>query len=176
MPASRANVRAGDDRRRAAAGVGELAGILFRQRDQLGYRIRRNFRIDHQHEGQVAGARDRGKILDRIVAHVLEQIRIGRMRRIGRHEQRVAVGRGAGHVTRRDRTIGAGLVVDHGVDAERRAEFLADQARRGVGAAAGCERQHQRDVAVRVAGLRESRRRQHEYQRHGRRDAPMRFQ
>ena len=103
--------------------------------------------MDHQHERQVAGPRDRGEILDRIVGHVLEQIRIGRMRCVRRHEQRVAVGRGAGDIARCNRAVGARLVVDHHADTERDTEFLPDQARRGVGAAAGGERQHQRDVA-----------------------------
>ena len=148
--------RTRDDRRRTAAGIGELAGVLLGQRDQFFNRIGRNFRIDHQHEGQVAGPRDRREILDRIVAHGLQQIRIGRMCRVRRHKQRVAVRRRAGDVTRRDRAVGAGLVVDNHADPERGAEFLRDDPRRGVGAATGGERQHQRDVAVRIGRLRGS--------------------
>jgi hypothetical protein len=83
--------------------------------------------MDHQHEGQVAGSRDRGEILDRIVAHVLQQIRICRMRRVGGDEQRVAIRRSTRDEARRDRAVGARLVFDHRADAERRAELLADQ-------------------------------------------------
>ena len=78
--------RARHDRRRTAAGIGVFAGILLCQRDQLGHRIRRNIGMDDQHERQIAGAGDRRKILHWIVAHVLQQIRIGRMRRVRRHE------------------------------------------------------------------------------------------
>jgi hypothetical protein len=142
------------DRRRTAAGIGVLARFLLGQRDQLGHRIRRNLGIDHQHEGQIAGPRDRREVLDRIVSHVLQQIRICRMRRIRRHEQRVAVRRGSGDITRRERAISARLIFDHDADAEGCAEFLRNDPCRGVGAAAGGERQHQRDGAVRVGRLR----------------------
>ena len=140
-----------DDRGRTAAGIGVFAGILLHECDQFLDRIGGNFRIDHQHEWQVAGARDRREILDGIVVHGLEQIRIGRMRRVRSHEQRVAIGGRAGNEAGSDRAIGSGLVVDDRGRIQRSAELLGDQARRGVGAAAGSEGQDQGDRAIGVA-------------------------
>ena len=150
-----AKVAPDDDRRGRARGVAQLARIGLAVGDELGDGLRRNVRVNHQHEGQVAGTRDRRKVLHRIVGQALEQIGIGRMRGVGRHQQRVAVGRGARDIGRRDHAVGARLVLDDDADAERLRQMLRDQPRRGVGAAAGRKRQHQRDVAARpIVGLR----------------------
>ncbi|MGY3356214.1 hypothetical protein ACVWZK_002877 [Bradyrhizobium sp. GM0.4] len=98
------------------------------------------------------------KSLTGSVGQAFEQIGIGRMRGVGGHQQRVAVGRGARDIGGGDHAVGARLVLDDDADAEGLRQMLRDQPRRGVGAAGGGERQHQRDVAARIiVGLRSGR-------------------
>jgi hypothetical protein len=54
----------------------------------------------------------------------------------GRHEQRVAVGRGGRGELRADHAIGAGLVLDHERLPEQRTDVLAEVAGQNVDAAA----------------------------------------
>ena len=81
-----------DDARSVAAGISELAGIGLCIGDQLLDRMDRQFRIDHQHQGEAADPGHRHEVLLDVVVDVLVQERIGRERRIGSHQQRIAVG------------------------------------------------------------------------------------
>ena len=74
------------------------------------------------------------------------------------HEQGVAVGRGAGDGARRDRAVGARLVVDDDRLLERARRLVADEAGGRVDAAAGGERQHQGDRPARIPCARAGRR------------------
>ncbi|MNN31100.1 hypothetical protein D3C81_1447730 [compost metagenome] len=117
--------------------------------NQLGHRLDRQLGIDHQHEWQVAHAADRREVLDRVIGQLLHQRRVGRMRGVGGHEQRIAVRGRLRNQLRRDGAVGAGAIVDHHVLAERIAQFLGRDARDGIGAAAGGKRH---DKADRTAG------------------------
>ena len=110
----------------------------------------RDVRIDHQHEHVSTGARDRREILHRIVGERLEQMGIGRMRRVGRHQQRVAVGRGARDVSGGDTPLRR-LVLDDDAPIERDRELLCDDTGDRVCAAAGGERHHDGDRLCRIS-------------------------
>ena len=118
-------------RRDAARCVVELAGLRFRERDQLLHRFHRQRRMHDEDVRQRREARDRREVAHRVERQLLVQARIDRERR-GDHEQRVAVGRrfrddlGAVEAAR------AGTVVDDDRLAERVAQALRRRcARRG---------------------------------------------
>jgi hypothetical protein len=79
--------------------------------------------------------RDRREILDRVVRQLLHQRRVGRMRRVRRHEQRIAVGRGLRHDFRRDRAVRPRTIVDDHVLIQRIAQLLCRDARDRIGTA-----------------------------------------
>jgi hypothetical protein len=72
----------------------------------------RQFWIDDEHQGEAADPRDRYEILHRVVVDILMQIRIGGKRRIGCHQQRIAVGGLVMNVKRSERAVCAGTVLD----------------------------------------------------------------
>ena len=133
LNSSMRHVRRGADARRA---VGELAGLLLRERDELGERLRRHRRIDDQDVGRGRGERDRREILDRVVGHLLVEHGIERQR-ARRHQEGVAVGRGARDALDADHVAGAGAVLDEELLLERLGEMLGHDARDDVGAAGG---------------------------------------
>src|SRR5262249_29695047 len=94
--------------------------------------------------------RYRREILHRIVGDVLEQERIGRMRAVGAHQQRVAVARRLSHIGGRDAAIGALAIVDDDVLVESDTERLRDDAGDNVGTAAGAERHDDCDRPARI--------------------------
>ena len=112
-----------------AARKGELARIGLCVSDQFGECFCRYVLADHQHEYVAADARDQHEILHGIVAERLEQVRIGGVRRIRRHQQRVSVRRGACHVGRRQHAARADLVLHHDALAECVLQILRNDAR-----------------------------------------------
>jgi hypothetical protein len=72
------------------------------------------------------------------------------MRRVGGHEQRVAIRRSPCDRGRRDRPVRAGLVLDNDPGAQCLSQFLPDDASNRIRAAAGGERDHQCYHLVRI--------------------------
>ena len=112
----------------AGGAVVQLARIRSGQRDEILHRAHRQRRIHHQHVADVlCRQRDRDQVLRRVVGHVLEEIRIGRVG--GRLQQeRVAVGRALGDEIRAEHAAAPAAIFEDEVGAERRPEFLADDA------------------------------------------------
>ncbi len=110
-----------------------------------------------EHLAALAEAGDRDEVLDRVVGQLLVEVLVGGVRRVGRDQHGVAVGRGARRRLRRHHPARAGLVVDDdrllGVGGDRRAE----RARQLVGGAAGSERHDEGDRMVGILGLGEYR-------------------
>ena len=151
---------AGENARGVTAAIGELARVGFGVGDQLGKRLHRDRRVDHHHQREAADPGDRRKILQRVVADILEQERIGRMRRVGAGEQRVCSRPGESRLrprrSPRCTAVRALPIVDHDALAERDAERLGDDAGDDVSAAARPERHDDGDRPGRI-GLRAAR-------------------
>ena len=102
---------------------------------------------------KLPSARHGREVLHRVVGDVLHQERRRGVRRVRRHQQRVAVGRGARDIHRRDGAVGAGTGLDDDALLQRHAERLGDHAGDRVAGAAGAERGDDGDRLVRI-GLR----------------------
>ena len=143
----------------AGRSVGNRSCGLLADLDQLGERTGGKARM---HRDQVRGGGDqpdRIEVLARVIAEVLHQAGRRADRRAGDHQQRVAIGRGLGDRTGRNRAAGAAAIVDDDLLAERLAHLVGNAARGGAGAAARGERDHQGDRARGVALRRGGRRR-----------------
>ena len=119
----------------ARRGIEQLAGLRLGQCHQVGDRLGRMRRRDHQqlrHRGQ---QRDRGEVLRRPERHLGLDQRIDRMGE-GAQQQGAAVGRGLGHNLVADHAGGAGLVLDDDGGAQCLLQGILDEPRRRVGAAA----------------------------------------
>ena len=140
---------AGDVAGGAGAGRAEidLAGIGLRIGDQLGNGFGGKRRMHHQRIRRVADQADRRKILARIVAGILVERRSDRERAGVAKQQRVAVGIAFRDRLGADGAAGAGPVVDHDLLAEQFAHLVGNAAADDRGAAAGRERNDQRDRA-----------------------------
>ena len=136
-------------RRRAARGVRELAGLLLGERDQLGNRVRRHVDVDHQGLGDRNHQAERLEILLRVVGQVGKHQRIDRHGAVVRDQERVAVGRSLLHGFRADPHRGARAVLDHDGLAPLRLQLFADDARAQVDGAA---RRRRHDDLYRVVG------------------------
>jgi hypothetical protein len=117
----------------------DLAGICLCIRDQLLHAVDRQLGIHDDDHRDDHDAGDRREILDRIVGQLLEQEGIGRVRRVGGHEQRVAVRRRFRRGLGADDGRSARLVVDDEGLIEGGLELVGDEARDDVGGAAGGE-------------------------------------
>src|SRR5690606_8883632 len=115
---------------------------------------------DHQQKGQVAATRNGREVFYRVVRYVLHQERDGRVRRVGRDEQRVPILLGARDILRGNGRVGAGLVIHHHLLAQNVDQFGGKNAAHGVGARACRKRHHQADRFVRVGRRRGAGRRQ----------------
>ena len=158
--AEQRDLRGGDDARRVAGAVVELARIGAGVLDQLRQVLRRQRRMGEDEEREAPDQRDRREVRERVVRRVLAQGRHRRNRAVGAEEDRVAVGRRLDHGFPRDRAVGARPVVDD----DRLAELLRQRRRKdaayGVGQAAGGKLQDQADRLVRVRRLRQCARRE----------------
>ena len=102
-----------------------------------------------------------GELAQQIGSGIARQIGIEQQRSGRADAERVAVGRGLGELLQAERAAGAGLVLDHDLATETRAELVADDARGAVRGRAGRERNDDLDRLLRR--LRERRAaRQHE--------------
>ena len=117
--------------------------------DQIGNRADRRLRIDHDDIRHGADKTDRCEILA-LVAGVLGEAERDRQRRIGAEQDRVAVRRALGDRARADGAAGAAAVVDHDRLLEGFAQLVGDRAGDDAGAAAGRERNDQRDRLCRI--------------------------
>ena len=135
--------------------------MLARVREQLGSRLHRQRGRHHQHERQRPHARDRHEVADGIVREPVEQMRIGPVSGVGRHEQRVAVRR-----TPRDQLGGnlperARAILHDDLLAQALGQRLREHPPGGIGPAARRERHDEADGLGRPGRLGTQRQRKH---------------
>ena len=122
--------------------ITELARPRLGELDQVGHRTDGQRRVHHQHERHCGDQRDRRKIHQRIVGQFLVDARVEGQRGARGRQQRVAVGRGARHIS----AAGGGPLPRTILDDERLAqspfEALRQVSRQRVGPAAGRVRNH----------------------------------
>src|SRR6266571_2791022 len=128
---------------RARGGVGQLAGVRSRERDQLADVRGPDFQVGGDDVGRGGDERHRGELRD-----VLFGERRGRA-----HEERVAVGGRLRHGVRADMAARAGLVLDEHLLLPNFGELRRHEARERVGAAAG-RKGHDDAHRLRGEGLR----------------------
>src|SRR5262249_26689576 len=109
-------------------GVVELAGVCTRKCQQLLHAGGFDLRAGDEHEIDLGDDADRYEIAERIVGEVGIKIWIDHQIGVDGHEQRVAVGRGAGDLSGRQPAIGAGLVLDDHRLAHRVAQAIPQRA------------------------------------------------
>jgi hypothetical protein len=128
--------RAGEMRRRAAAGrrVADASWLCLGQRNQLVDALRRQRRMHDHHQRLAADARHGRKVGDGIVAQVLIEADVDRVRLAGTQHERVAVRRRTCSCQRTQRAAGAHLVLDGEPLSERFRELLGDLTGDEVGA------------------------------------------
>lgn len=122
-----------------------LAGIRLHVGDELLHVAGRHGGAHRQHQRPAAAHRDGGEVLEQVVGHLREGVRVLRHGRGGRIEQGVAVRQRARHLACGQHGAGAGLVVDDHAGAQHLAELLRHDARLRIGAAAGREAHHDAD-------------------------------
>src|SRR3954471_972291 len=88
-----------------------------------------------------------------IVGDALVEAGRGRVRAVGAHQERVAIGCGAGDIGGGDGAVRSWLVLDDDALVERLSEMLRNDARNGVGGAAGTEWDDEGDRLVRILAL-----------------------
>jgi hypothetical protein len=96
----------------AAGGVGQFSRLRLCERDEFLHSLRRDFRVDDQHERVLHHQADRRKVLFRVIRQGAVQALIDGKRGARRHQQRVAVGRRLGDILRGDLRGRAGPVLD----------------------------------------------------------------
>ena len=129
---------------RADRSVVELARLALRERDELRDAVGREPCPDPHHQRQAGQQRDRHEVLERVVRQVLDDRGVDRVR-VPRKEQRVPVGHCLGHGIRRNRAGRARPVLDQHRLAKALRQLGLDDPRDRVAAAAGRERDQQRD-------------------------------
>ncbi len=107
-----------------ARAIAELSGIGLGVGDQVGHRVERQRRIDHQDDRALGIRRDRRKAFQRVVARVLVDQRRDHLAAGAAHQQRVAVGIAVGDVAGAERVAGAAAVLDEELLAQGRAEIV----------------------------------------------------
>ena len=133
---------------RAGAARAVAQWSLLRELHEIGDRMDRERRVDHQHERHMTDQRHQNEVPVGTVRQFLIERLVHRHGPAGGHHDRVAIGCALGDLhCRRDRAR-AGTVLDHERFAETLGEFLSEQPRQNIGAAAGRERHDERDLAV----------------------------
>ena len=127
---------------RARAGMAdiELARVLAAELDEVRERLEAKLRARNDQLRELADQNDRGEILVGIVRHRLEQQFVEHRRPGCGHDQRVAVRRGSGDVSRAVSAAGAGPVFDQEGLAKFFRQRPGDGAQGDIGAAAGGKR------------------------------------
>ena len=123
-----------------AAGAGrseiEFSRVLPGVGHELRDRLCGHGRMNLHHHRQIGDQRKQAEVPRGIIGQLLVQQRIEHEDRRRRKEQRVAVGRGTRRRFGADRTLRAGLVLDHHRLFQVAAEIVADHAAEHVGRAA----------------------------------------
>ena len=127
----------------------------FRHRHQIRNGSHRRIGVDHDHQGHDADQPDRGEIPGGVVVQLPVEPRVDGQRRAGGHQQRVAVGRRAGHQRSTHAAAGARLVLDDDRAAEQGRHLAGQQAAEDVGRAAGCVGHDDGDGTLRLSQQRE---------------------
>ena len=122
--------------------------------DILGGRQLRGWRR-HQHLRDRGDIGDRGKVLERVEAHSLVDMRADGQRAARSHVERVSVRRGLGGEGGADDAAGPNLVLDDDRLPERCGQVLADQAREDVRTLAWREWNDEPDRLVGIGGSRD---------------------
>ena len=138
-------------RARPGRGVGELAGLLARELDQLGKRIGREARMRHDHQRHQEDVGDRQEIDQRLVRQVGIEARIDAEGAARHDHQRVAVGCRGLAVLGGGNAAAARLVLDDDLLLPDVGQLLGHQAGEDVGGLAGRKRH---DEAHRLVGPR----------------------
>ena len=142
------DVRAGAER---AEGV--LAGVGLHHGGELAHVARRELGLHREHQVGQADLGDGLEVLQRVVGDLGEQRRVLDVGGDG-HEQRLAVGRGAGDLLAADHAAGAGAVLDNDGLAPELGELAGEQPAGEVGGAArGKGHDHPDGLCGKRAGL-----------------------
>src|SRR6516165_5958588 len=96
-------------------------------------------RIDDQHQGETSHPRDRHKVRDRIIVQVLVYEWVSGQRRVGPHQERIAVRWLMVDIKSGQRSIRSRAILDEDRLAEYRAELVGDDAANRVTGAARAE-------------------------------------
>ena len=127
-----------------------LARIVLGVFDQVGHRVHRQRRIDHQHQRVARHQRHHRQVLQRIVGELLIERRVDRERAARREQQRVTVRRGLRDGRGRCRGAGARAVLhDEGL-AEPLGELLRHQPADDINRSTCGERHYDGDLARRI--------------------------
>ncbi|MNL34642.1 hypothetical protein D3C87_1566250 [compost metagenome] len=138
----------------ARGSIAELAGLAFGRGDEFLQSLVRRVRTHHQHSGIRRDPRDRHELVQFIGRFAFQKaIRRGQDRnRRQAHQQRVAIRFGSSGLTDADGAPCAALILNDDRSAQLGTDRLSQRPCDGVGDAAGRERHHHRDGAVRVVG------------------------
>src|SRR6516225_7737855 len=98
--------------------------------------MNRQRRINYQHQSEAANARNRHKVLDGVVVDILVYEWVSGKRRVGSHQQRVAVRWLMMDVKRCQRSVGTGTIFDNDRLPEHWAELVGNDAADRVAGAA----------------------------------------
>jgi hypothetical protein len=142
-----------DVHRRTGAGAGVAEGLArLGGGDHLGNRLHADAGVGHQHQRLGGGLDDRLEAVQHVVAGRCGQAHHHRRggERVRREQQRVAVGRRAADEGVADGAAGARLVVDHHRLVQALGQLVGEQARDGVGVAAGRVADHDGDRLGRI--------------------------
>ena len=126
-------------------------GLFLGCGHQVGQGLVGRVRLDRHHHGLRRHQGDGHQVFQRVKRH------LGVQRRVDRHvgglanAEGVAVGHGAGHGVQANVASGTGAVFHHDGPAGGGGDLFGHQAAQKVGAAAGWERHHQTDRALRPA-------------------------
>ena len=122
---------------RSVIGDVEFSGFRLRQRDQLRQGVGRQVLVGDDDKGAAGDARDRDKILSRIIGQILDGEDIRRQRRRRGPQEGVTVRRGAGGHLHANDVARAGTVLDDETLAQHTRQTLRQQATDDVRGAAG---------------------------------------
>ena len=128
----------------------QLAGLLLGQPDQVGDRLYRQRRVDHQHQREACRVRHKGKVLHRVVGQVPVKGRVDGQRAAWGDQYGVAVRRGFGDRRGRNHAAGAWFVFNDEWLAEPLGQSRPKRARHDIGRCPRRECHHDSDGVRRI--------------------------
>jgi hypothetical protein len=134
----------------AGRGIEKLARIVLGVGDELPHRFERHRGRDREQQVPACCERNRLQVTLDVVRNLRHHVARDGERADRPHADRVAVGVGLGGEVEADRQGAARAVVDHDLLAELFAELRAENARDGIGRAAGSLRDDEPDRPIRV--------------------------